>query len=87
MAAAVSLEDRDMINMMMAVLSRNKRMGFKRNEVLSSNSTYGLLQPIQKAINEDFPEILELVLGHLRDYMKLPDKDPLSQMDKACCGL
>jgi hypothetical protein len=74
MTAAASLEDRDVINMMMAVLSRNKRMGFKRNEVLSSNSTYGLLQPIQKAINEDCPEILELVLGHLRDYMKLPDK-------------
>ncbi|CAG5181154.1 uncharacterized protein ALTATR162_LOCUS9620 [Alternaria atra] len=74
MTAAVSLEDGDMINMMMAVLSRYRRMGFKRSKVLRSDSTYGLLEPIQKAIDKECPEILELVLGHLRDYMKLPDK-------------
>jgi hypothetical protein len=74
MAAAVLLDDRKMINAMISVLDRHKSKKFKKTQVLSSDSPYSILSAMREAIAGNRVEMVELLLGHLRCYMKLPDK-------------
>jgi hypothetical protein len=74
MAAAVLLDDRKMINVMISVLDQHKSKKFKKTEVLSSDSPYSMLSAMREAIAGNRVDMVDFLLGHLRRYMKLPDK-------------
>jgi hypothetical protein len=74
MAAAVLLDDRKMLDVMVGVLDRHSSKTFKKTEVLSETSPYSMLSAMREVIQKKRVDMVDLLIGHLHRFMKLPDR-------------
>jgi hypothetical protein len=74
MAAAVLLDDRKMLDVMIGVLDRHSSKTFKKTEVLSETSPYSMLFAMREAILKKSVGMVDLLIGYLHRFMTLPDK-------------
>lgn len=74
MAAAVLLDDRKIVDVMVGVLDRYSSKTFKKTEVLSETSLYSMLSAMREAIRKNCLDMVDLLIGYLHRYMGLPDK-------------